>query len=514
MPLFHQANGPLSAQPETVEFELDQVDDDKDCPNNDVESNDVLVDLASETGLLHQKSQTKTTTGDFDFLRVLGQGSFGKVFLVNKNNGSDKGTLYALKVLRKAQLKVRDRERTKMERSILIQIDHPFIVKVYYAFQTEGKLYLALDFVNGGDLFTRLSKEFMFMEEDVRFYLAELVLALGHVHGLGIIYRDLKPENILLGADGHIKLVDFGLSKENFSTEDGKSYSFCGTVEYMAPEVVARRGHTQVCDWWSFGVLMFEMLTGQLPFSGKDRKETINQILKAKLGMPAFLKNDTQQLLRVLFKRNPNNRLGAGQEGVEGIKRHAFFKNIDWNNLFKKQVVPPFIPTTSNDKDALSAAFDPDFTKMKAQDTPGIPASAGAHKIFQGFSYRDPDTYLKQAASSGRVQSGPLHLANNVSTIKRIQMVGGLVTNHKGGTATFASGKYTSDDFFVCSVSSLFNSFLIPCFFYILEYEKKNAIGMGGYAECYHCQHRKTRQDYAVKIINKQSDQHVYCVGF
>lgn len=403
MPLYVE-NNQNNAEP--LEFELDQVEDDING-----EKDDILVDLSSEHQHFNtsgpgsgKKLEAKTQAKDFDFLRVLGQGSFGKVFLVSKKVGSDRGKLYAMKVLRKAALKVRDRERTKMERSILIQIDHPFIVKVYYAFQTEGKLYLCLDFVNGGDLFTRLSKEFMFMEDDVRFYLAELVLALGHVHGLGIIYRDLKPENILLGSDGHIKLVDFGLSKETYSTDDGKTYSFCGTVEYMAPEVVARRGHTHVCDWWSFGVLMFEMLTGQLPFQGKERKETINFILKAKLGMPPFLKGDTQQLLRVLFKRNPNNRLGAGQEGVEAVKRHDFFKKIDWNMLFKKMVPPPFIPTTKSDTDALTAAFDPDFTNMKAIDTPGVPQSVGAAEIFRGFSYRNPDTYSKP------MPRGPTHL--------------------------------------------------------------------------------------------------------
>ena len=247
MPLHYQAEGPLSAKPELNLEELDEVEDDLNG-----EKNDVLHDLTSE----FTQKNSKVSADDFNFLTVLGQGSFGKVSLVEKKTGSDRGTYYAMKVLKKAALKVRDRERTKMERSILIQIDHPFIVKVYYAFQTAGKLYLCLDFVNGGDLFTRLSKEFMFMEQDVRFYLAELALALGHVHSLGIIYRDLKPENILLDGKGHIKLVDFGLSKENYSLEEGKTYSFCGTVEYMAPEVVARRGHTQVCDWWSFGVLM------------------------------------------------------------------------------------------------------------------------------------------------------------------------------------------------------------------------------------------------------------------
>ncbi|GCB66814.1 hypothetical protein scyTo_0007945 [Scyliorhinus torazame] len=280
----------------------------------------------------------KADPSQFDLLKVLGQGSFGKVFLVKKTHGSDAGQLYAMKVLKKATLKVRDRVRTKMERDILVEVNHPFIVKLHYAFQTEGKLYLLLDFLRGGDLFTRLSKEVMFTEEDVKFYLAELALALDHLHSLGIIYRDLKPENILLDEEGHIKLTDFGLSKESIDHEK-KAYSFCGTVEYMAPEVVNRRGHTQSADWWSFGVLMFEMLTGTLPFQGKDRKDTMTMILKAKLGMPQFLSPDSQSLLRMLFKRNPGNRLGAGPDGVEEIKRHAFFSTIDWNVTFYSTIL-------------------------------------------------------------------------------------------------------------------------------------------------------------------------------
>ncbi|KAL7979404.1 hypothetical protein Chor_004562, partial [Crotalus horridus] len=250
----------------------------------------------------------KADPAQFELLKVLGQGSFGKVFLVRKLIGPDAGYLYAMKVLKKASLKVRDRVRTKMERDILVEVNHPFIVKLHYAFQTEGKLYLILDFLRGGDVFTRLSKEVMFTEEDVKFYLAELALALDHLHSLGIVYRDLKPENILLDEAGHIKLTDFGLSKESVDQEK-KAYSFCGTVEYMAPE--------------------FEMLTGTLPFQGKDRNETMNMILKAKLGMPQFLSPEAQSLLRLLFKRNPSNRL----------------------------------------------------------DSPGVPPSANAHQLFKGFSF-------------------------------------------------------------------------------------------------------------------------------
>ncbi|XP_054978969.1 ribosomal protein S6 kinase alpha-6 isoform X3 [Sorex araneus] len=324
----------------------------------------------------------KADPAQFELLKVLGQGSFGKVFLVRKKTGPDAGQLYAMKVLKKASLKVRDRVRTKMERDILVEVNHPFIVKLHYAFQTEGKLYLILDFLRGGDVFTRLSKEVLFTEEDVKFYLAELALALDHLHQLGIVYRDLKPENILLDDIGHIKLTDFGLSKESVDQEK-KAYSFCGTVEYMAPEVVNRRGHSQSADWWSYGVLMFEMLTGTLPFQGKDRNETMNMILKAKLGMPQFLSAEAQSLLRMLFKRNPANRLGS--EGVEEIKKHHFFANIDWNKLYKREVQPPFKPASGKPDDTF--CFDPEFTAKTPKDSPGLPASANAHQLFKGFSF-------------------------------------------------------------------------------------------------------------------------------
>ncbi|XP_063089146.1 ribosomal protein S6 kinase alpha-2 isoform X6 [Cavia porcellus] len=396
----------------------------------------------------------KADPSQFELLKVLGQGSYGKVFLVRKVTGSDAGQLYAMKVLKKATLKVRDRVRSKMERDILAEVNHPFIVKLHYAFQTEGKLYLILDFLRGGDLFTRLSKEVMFTEEDVKFYLAELALALDHLHGLGIIYRDLKPENILLDEEGHIKITDFGLSKEAID-HDKRAYSFCGTIEYMAPEVVNRRGHTQSADWWSFGVLMFEMLTGSLPFQGKDRKETMALILKAKLGMPQFLSVEAQSLLRALFKRNPCNRLGAGIDGVEEIKRHPFFVTIDWNKLYRKEIKPPFKPAVGRPEDTFH--FDPEFTARTPTDSPGVPPSANAHHLFRGFSF----------VASSLVQE-PLQQDLNKAPVHPI------VQQLHGNNIHFTDG-----------------------------YEIKEDIGVGSYSVCKRCVHKATDAEYAVKIIDK-----------
>ncbi|XP_072189882.1 ribosomal protein S6 kinase alpha-3 isoform X1 [Excalfactoria chinensis] len=415
-------------------------------PQNEEEIKEIAITHHVKEG--HEKADPS----QFELLKVLGQGSFGKVFLVKKISGSDARQLYAMKVLKKATLKVRDRVRTKMERDILVEVNHPFIVKLHYAFQTEGKLYLILDFLRGGDLFTRLSKEVMFTEDDVKFYLAELALALDHLHSLGIIYRDLKPENILLDEEGHIKLTDFGLSKESIDHEK-KAYSFCGTVEYMAPEVVNRRGHTQSADWWSFGVLMFEMLTGTLPFQGKDRKETMTMILKAKLGMPQFLSPEAQSLLRMLFKRNPANRLGAGPDGVEEIKRHPFFSKIDWNKLYRREIHPPFKPATGRPEDTFY--FDPEFTAKTPKDSPGIPPSANAHQLFRGFSF-------VAIASDDESQS--------------MQTVGvhSIVQQLHRNSIQFTDG-----------------------------YEVKEDIGVGSYSICKRCVHKVSNMEYAVKIIDK-----------
>ncbi|XP_074892214.1 ribosomal protein S6 kinase alpha-2 [Buteo buteo] len=396
----------------------------------------------------------KADPSQFELLKVLGQGSYGKVFLVRKIKGSDAGQLYAMKVLKKATLKVRDRVRSKMERDILAEVNHPFIVKLHYAFQTEGKLYLILDFLRGGDLFTRLSKEVMFTEEDVKFYLAELALALDHLHGLGIIYRDLKPENILLDEEGHIKITDFGLSKEAID-HDKRAYSFCGTIEYMAPEVVNRRGHTQSADWWSFGVLMFEMLTGSLPFQGKDRKETMALILKAKLGMPQFLSIEAQSLLRALFKRNPSNRLGAGFDGVEEIKRHPFFVTVDWNKLYRKEIKPPFKPAVGRPEDTFH--FDPEFTSRTPTDSPGVPPSANAHHLFRGFSF----------VASNLVQEPAQQEVHKITVHPIVQQL-------HGNNIHFTDG-----------------------------YEIKEDIGIGSYSVCKRCVHKATETEFAVKIIDK-----------
>uniref|UniRef100_A0A0K0ETV1 Ribosomal protein S6 kinase n=1 Tax=Strongyloides venezuelensis TaxID=75913 RepID=A0A0K0ETV1_STRVS len=423
-----------------------------------------------------RKQGEKATASHFELLKVLGQGSFGKVFLVRKIKGKNTGKLYAMKVLKKATLKVRDRVRTKMERDILAQINHPFIVKLHYAFQTEGKLYLILDFLRGGDLFTRLSKEFMFTEDDVKFYLAELVLALEHLHSLGIVYRDLKPENVLLDSDGHINVTDFGLCKESIY-EDSKAYSFCGTVEYMSPEVVNRRGHTTVADWWSLGVLMYEMLTGHLPFQGENRRETMSQILNAKLTMPPLLSPEAQNLLRCLFKRNPTRRLGSGPDGVKNIKSHSFFATIDWEKLLKKEIDPPFKPAVIGMDE--TTYFDSEFTKKTPRDSPVHPPSAAAHELFRGFSFVSPS--ILDSANIKSSTSSP-----------------GDMFKHANSNNVNESLKECLEDL---SGMKVCNDMAEKSFFD--EYDVKEELGIGSYSIVKKCVHKTTKAEYAVKMIRK-----------
>lgn len=332
----------------------------------------------------------KTGTRDFELLRVLGKGGYGKVFQVKKGTGADQGKIFAMKVLRKAKIVInqKDTAHTKAERNILESIKHPFIVDLIYAFQTGGKLYLILEYLPGGELFMHLEREGTFTEETACFYLAEITLALEHLHSCGIIYRDLKPENILLDKDGHVKLTDFGLCKE--ALEDGETtHTFCGTIEYMAPEVLLRSGHAKSVDWWSLGALMYDMLTGGPPFTASNRKKTIEKILHCKLTLPNYLAPDSRDLIKKLLRRQAPQRLGYGADDGLTIRRHQFFKSCNWNDMLAKRVKPPFKPTLVSEDDV--SQFDTKFTGMTPVDSPDETIlSDSANQVFNGFTYVAP----------------------------------------------------------------------------------------------------------------------------
>ncbi|XP_028628159.1 ribosomal protein S6 kinase beta-1 isoform X3 [Grammomys surdaster] len=326
----------------------------------------------------------------FELLRVLGKGGYGKVFQVRKVTGANTGKIFAMKVLKKAMIvrNAKDTAHTKAERNILEEVKHPFIVDLIYAFQTGGKLYLILEYLSGGELFMQLEREGIFMEDTACFYLAEISMALGHLHQKGIIYRDLKPENIMLNHQGHVKLTDFGLCKE--SIHDGTvTHTFCGTIEYMAPEILMRSGHNRAVDWWSLGALMYDMLTGAPPFTGENRKKTIDKILKCKLNLPPYLTQEARDLLKKLLKRNAASRLGAGPGDAGEVQAHPFFRHINWEELLARKVEPPFKPLLQSEEDV--SQFDSKFTRQTPVDSPDDSTlSESANQVFLGFTYVAP----------------------------------------------------------------------------------------------------------------------------
>ncbi|XP_060832844.1 ribosomal protein S6 kinase beta-1-like [Bombus pascuorum] len=346
--------------------------------------------------------QEKTGPQDFELCKILGEGGYGKVFQVKKVTGKDKGSIFAMKVLRKASIirNQKDTAHTKAERNILEAVKHPFIVNLMYAFQTGGKLYLILEYLCGGELFTYLDREGIFLEDTACFYLSEIILALQHLHNQGIIYRDLKPENILLDGEGHVKLTDFGLCKEHIE-EGTVTHTFCGTIEYMAPEILTRSGHGKAVDWWSLGALMFDMLTGMPPFTGDDRRKTIEKILRGKLCLPLYLTPDAKDLIRKLLKRQVSQRLGSGPDDAEQIMNHNFFKHIKWQDVISRKLEPPFKPSVKSADD--TSQFDEQFTTTVPVDSPvESTLSESANMIFQGFTYVAPSV-LEEMCAQPRV---------------------------------------------------------------------------------------------------------------
>ncbi|EJW87156.1 AGC/RSK/P70 protein kinase, partial [Wuchereria bancrofti] len=332
---------------------------------------------------------TRLGPENFQLLKVLGKGGYGKVFQVRKINGKDEGRIFAMKVLKKATIirNQKDTAHTKAERNILEAVKSPFICDLLYAFQTGGKLYLILEYLSGGELFMHLEREGLFMEDTAAFYLSEIVCSLEHLHRQGIIYRDLKPENILLDSRGHVKLTDFGLCKEAIEG-DQKTHTFCGTIEYMAPEILMRVGHNKAVDWWSLGALTYDMLTGGPPFTADNRKKTIDKILKGRLTLPSFLSMEARDLIKRLLKRHVETRLGAGPEDACEIKQHSFFRSFNWDLVYARQLEPPYKPNITSEDDV--SLFDSKFTKMTPVDSPCEQNISLSVNPFEGFTYVAP----------------------------------------------------------------------------------------------------------------------------
>ena len=357
--------------------------------------------LLTDKATIEEHPRPKMTAEDFEPLRCLGKGTYGTVLLVKQRSS---GRLYAQKQFKKASLVVHKKliEQTKTERQILESVNrHPFVVKLYYAFQDQEKLYLILEYGQGGELFTHLSTERMFGEQTAAFYMAEMVLALSHLHGtLGVVYRDLKPENCLLDAEGHLLLTDFGLSKVAVDADECKS--ILGTVEYMAPEIILGRKYGKAVDWWSFGALGFDLMTGTPPFRGQNHAKIQDNIVKQKLAMPYFLSADAKDLLTRLLRKEPAKRLGSNMpKDLTIIKKHRFFRKIDWKRLAARELEPPIQPMITDPE--LAENFASEFTELslspvvsRFDDQWGaLPAKDGKDDVFGGFSFVASNSLLE-----------------------------------------------------------------------------------------------------------------------
>lgn len=321
---------------------------------------------------------------DFTLLKVVGKGSFGKVMMVRKK---DNGRIYAMKVLRKAEIiKRKQVAHTRTERNVLGKIAHPFIVGLNFAFQTKTKLFFVLDYCAGGELFFHLGNEGRFSERRAGFYAAQITLALEYVHKHNVIYRDLKPENVLLDASGNVRLTDFGLSKENIRELDTGAFSFCGTPEYLAPEILNRTGHGRAVDWWSLGALVFEMMTGLPPFFESTRPALYERIKAGRLEYPEYLSPEAVSLLSGLLTRDPRKRLGCGEGDADEVKRHPFFRFIDWDALLQGRLRVPWVPTVAGSLD--TSQFDSAFTNMPIISPKSKPAGGSFDAVrFENFTY-------------------------------------------------------------------------------------------------------------------------------
>jgi serine/threonine protein kinase SCH9 len=335
---------------------------------------------------------------DFQILKLIGKGTFGQVYQVRKK---DTKRIYAMKVLQKKVI-VQKKEvaHTVGERNILVRTamaDSPFIVGLKFSFQTPTDLYLVTDYMSGGELFWHLQKEGRFDEKRAKFYIAELILALQHLHMHDIVYRDLKPENILLDANGHIALCDFGLSKANL-TKNATTNTFCGTTEYLAPEVLLdEAGYTKMVDFWSLGVLVFEMCCGWSPFYAEDTQQMYKNIAFGKVRFPRdTLTTEGRNFVKGLLNRNPKHRLGATDDAEE-LKRHPFFADIDWEALTKKLITPPFKPKLKDETDTSN--FDPEFTNALMNGASSLNARAAA--LAAGVATSTPLSPTMQANFKG-----------------------------------------------------------------------------------------------------------------
>ena len=324
---------------------------------NNLKTSNIKEKSRHNTIFSKDKGIKKVSLNDFKILKVLGRGTFGKVCLVQYKSTKK---YYAMKIMKKNTILEHDQvSHTLLEKQILQNLNYQFLVGMVFCFQTQERIYFVMNFIRGGELFNHLHKCKHFPEEETKFYCAIIGLALEYLHTHGIVYRDIKPDNILIDEDGYLKLADFGMAK--MLKDQEKAFSLCGTPEYFAPEIITREGHNKSADWWSYGILLYEMLYGIPPFYSKNTEKMFELITKAEIKYPKKIQvsENAKDLISKLLIKDQDLRLGT-EGGFETIKKHPFFKGFDFKALEEKKIEAPYIPTLRGSIDVTN--FDSKFT--------------------------------------------------------------------------------------------------------------------------------------------------------
>ena len=316
-----------------------------------------------------KKSQIKKVKlEDYEIKQIVGTGSFGRVKLIKHKTS---GRYFALKILTKADVvKLKQVDHILSEVTILNILDHPFLVRMGGIAQNERYLYIVMEYVPGGELFTYLRAVQNLKNDDAMFYAAQITLMFEHLHSMNVVYRDLKPENLLIDTQGYLKLTDFGFAKKL----DGRTYTLCGTPEYLAPEILLQKGHGKPVDWWCLGIIIYEMLVGIDPFSDDDPMAVYQNILRGKIKFPSNFPKDAKSLVRHLLVADLGKRYGNLKGGVSDIKNHRWFGKYPWEKLINKQIQAPYIPKIRGEGDTSNYSQYPDTHEMpralKASEDP------------------------------------------------------------------------------------------------------------------------------------------------